>query len=104
MGGGWREPQGGGRLSARPNLRREGRGKRTHCLARAAELLNPQRTAAGNLGREVISISELATSAVLRTPSHPGKGRVRRYRERKELQRNRGRGVKSALFGPLAPR
>lgn len=40
-------------------------GKRTHCLARAAEQLNPERAAAGYLESEVITISELATSAEL---------------------------------------
>lgn len=73
MGGRWREPPGVSGLCARPNLRRGGRGKRTHSLAQAAEQLNPERTAAGDLERKVIAISELAISAELQASTR-GKG------------------------------
>lgn len=76
---------------------------RTHSLARAAEPLNPKRTAAGDLEREVITISELATSAEPQAAT-PGKGRVRGARESKALQRRGRRRVQGALLGPVFPR
>lgn len=50
----WREPRGDSCLFARPDLRKGGRGARTHPLARAAGQFNPERTAAGNLEWKVI--------------------------------------------------
>lgn len=69
-----------------------GAGKRTRSLARAAEPLNPKRTAAGDWEREVIAISELATSAEPQAAT-PGKGRVRCSGESAEPQRHGGRGA-----------
>lgn len=66
--GGWRAPGRRPPPRARPNLRRGGRGERTHGQARAAQRRDPERTAASGPERGATAISKLATSAAPRLP------------------------------------